>query len=141
MTHERGLPASVVLADGQPRTLRYSLRALKQLKVDHGIDMLRGTTLGAVMDDPEKLAILLSAGLTAASPDCTPDWVMDNVEASMLMTIAPELVYAATGQRIDLKAPAVTGNGAGPEVSHPTGSTSGPLAATTSGSVNESSGT
>lgn len=140
-----GMPATVVLPDGRSVPLRFPLRALKALKQDHQIDMLRnGAALGDLLSDPGSLAVILAAGLQGADPSLTVEWVEDNIEVSMLTDIAPALLYAATGRWFDLSTAAAEngrGNGTASDSSSlQTGSASGPSDATTSGSPNPTSG-
>ena len=142
---EPGMPATVILRDGRAHTLRYPLRVLKALKQSHGLDLLKGgTAISEALNDPEQLAIVLHVGLSVEDASITLDWVEDNTDASMLRSIAPMLLYAATGQWVDLDAAAKqpeknveasVANGR----SH--GSTSGLSDATTSGSPIPNSGT
>ena len=136
------MPAVVTLADGREHILRYPLRALKTLKVEHGLDLLRGgPVIGSALDDPEKLALILSIGLQASEPGITAEWVEDNVDASMLRDIAPMLIYAATGQWIELpEAPSKNGASSAGMSGQPTGSDSGLTDDTTSVSQSRNSG-
>jgi hypothetical protein len=143
---EPGTPASVLLADGREHPLRFPLRVLRELKASHNIDMLGSAGIGAALNDPAILAVLLAAGMKTTDDSITLEWVEDNVDASMLVSIAPQLVYAATGQWIgdELQkrvngasgnAPASDGTGNGRH-----GSTSGLSDAMTSDSQSPTSG-
>ena len=143
---EPGMPASVVLADGKPRALRFSLRVLKELKTNEpSIDLLRGSGISAALNDPSALSLVLTAGLRAADPSITGDFVEENVDATMLMSIAPMLIYAATGQWIDVEAAAANATkNVSPDAANgrilSTGSKSGASGATISDSPTPTSG-
>ena len=46
-----------ITIEGQEYRLRFTLRALKELDVDHGISVLRGEGVAEVFRDPEKMEI------------------------------------------------------------------------------------
>jgi hypothetical protein len=118
--------------------LRFPLKVLKQLDTEHGISVLKGEGLGESLRDPAKLATMLYFGLKTKQPDLTLDWVEENVDARMLLDLAPMLAFATTGVFPDMdRILARLPNVASPaEPAKEAGSTSGPLAATTSGVVN-----
>jgi hypothetical protein len=118
--------------------LRFPLKALKTLDTEHHISVLKGEGLGDSLRDPAKLAIMLYYGLKTKQPDITLDWVEENVDARMLLDLAPMLAYATTGVFPDMdRILARLPNAGSPaEPLKEAGSTSGPLAATTSGVVN-----
>lgn len=153
---ERGMPITVLLADGKEHVIRFPLGILKELKTAHKIDLLRSASeIGQLMEDSERLALLLSYGLRSNDPGATVEWVEANVDAAMLFDIAPYLVYAATGRWLgDLQEAferlvqngSIRPNGAaskapGETASASTGSASGPSDATTSDSPTATSGT
>lgn len=94
---EPGSPILVDIADGVYE-LKYPLKILKLLKDEQGIHVLRGAGMEGVFTDPEKLATLLFYGLKTKAPDISLDWVEENIDASMLMNLAPLLAYATTGR-------------------------------------------
>ena len=115
--------------------LRFTLKALKALDAEHNLSVFRGEGLGEALREPGKLAVVLYYGLRTRQPDITQDWVEENFDASMLLDLAPVLAYATTGRWPDMdKILANLPNAARPADS--TGSPSGPLADTTSRSVN-----
>ena len=139
MTFHKPDPGKPVILEigGRLLELRFTLGALKALDVEQSMPMLRGEGLGAALQDPAKLAIVLYYGLRGRNPDITQQWVEDNVDSAMLLEyIGPALAYAITGRAPDMEKIL----GAIPNVERPTepptGSPSGPLADTTSGAVN-----
>ena len=148
---ERGMPITVLLADGQEHAIRFPLGILREMKATHNLDMLRNIEWGKIMDDPERLALILSYGLRSATPEATIEWVEQNVDAAMLLDIAPMLLYAASGQWVgDMRAAAEAAlngaaahpNGGPPEAqtSQQTGSLSGQSGGTTLDSQSQTSG-
>jgi hypothetical protein len=122
--------------------LKFPLRILKTLDADQGINVLKGAGMEGVFTDPEKLAILLYYGLRTKHPEVSLEWVEDNVDASMLLGLAPRLAYATTGRYPKIRGldedEDVSPNGR--EESLTTGSPSGPQDDTTSVSESVSSG-
>jgi hypothetical protein len=112
--------------------------SLKQLDADHKISVLKGEGLGTMIQDPARLAVVLYYGLKTKQPDITEDWIEDNVDASMLLDMSPMLVRAITGKWFDIdeylqsRLPNAMGPTATPKAETATGSSSGPLAVTTS---------
>jgi hypothetical protein len=134
---EPGQPV-VLTIGGRDMELRFTLKVLKELDREHQISVLKGDGLGSIMQDPARLAVVLYYGLKARQPDVTEDWIEENVDASMLLDMSPMLVRAITGKWFDVdeylknRLPnAERPTAAAPEA----GSTSGPLAATTSGAL------
>jgi hypothetical protein len=112
--------------------LRFPLKILKALSVDHHIKVLSGD-FGEVMRDPEKLSTMLYYGLKTKQADLTQDWVEDNVDARMVLDLAPMLIYAMTGVFPDMeKILSRIPNVAGPTEPAEAGSISGPSVDTTS---------
>ena len=136
MTYTKPEPGHPVLLelDGRKLELRFSLRSLKELDTDAGISVLKGDGLADVLRDPLKLAVMLYYGVRGKAPDITLDWIEDNVDASMLLDLAPMLAYACTGRWPDLSK--LLPNAARPAAESETGSASGPLVATTSDVLN-----
>lgn len=130
---EPGMPVEVEL-DGQQYPLVFTLRTLKALQKDHGINLLRITV--NELTDPEKLALVLWYGLKQSTPETTLDWVEDHVDAPRLLKMVPALAEAISGKTATPVPNALT------PASPPTGigSTSGQLDDTTSGLVNGRSG-
>jgi len=117
---------------GKSLELRFTLKTLRLLQSERGISVLKG--MGDAMRDPEQLAVILFYGLRQADQEITLEWVEDNVDASMLIDLAPVLAYCVTGRWPDMeKLLAALPNAERPAQA---GSTSGPLAGTISGSVN-----
>lgn len=127
---EPGKPVTLVVGERVLR-LRYPLRILKRMDEETGISVFRG--LGDSFQDPGKLAVLLHYGLVTDQPDASVDWVEENIDASMLLEMAPKLAYAISGKLPEEAVP----NGAAPG---PTGSSSGPSGAMISDSLNPTSG-
>lgn len=132
-----GEPIRIRLADKE-LTLRYSLRTLKDLDVDHGLSVLKGTAIGEAWTDPTKLALILFYGLRG-NEGITQDWVEDNIDSSMLLDLAPVLAYATTGRKLKLNLPEEVEL---PNVARPngTGLPSGPSAASISDAPKPNSG-
>jgi hypothetical protein len=114
---EPGQPILLNVA-GRSLELRFSLKTLRGLAAD-GVSVLKGGGAEA-FQDPEKLGLMLFHGLREKQPDLTREWVEDNFDASMIMPLAPLLVYATTGHR---GAAGASPNGAG--LNGAVGSTSG----------------
>ena len=78
-------PATIILADGKERILRYTLKSMKLLKQKFGASLFKG---GLNDLDEEKLPELLLAGLNHNSaggdPSLTLDQVEELVDAQML---------------------------------------------------------
>jgi hypothetical protein len=121
LTFEPGMPVSITIGDKE-YPIRFTLRVLKQLQVDHGISVISASFLDT-LTDISKLAVILYYGMRAANPDITLDWVEDNVDTSVLVAMIPALTFAMSGRQ---NKP----DGAGPNVERPKvngiGSTSGP---------------
>jgi hypothetical protein len=142
---ERGQPILVTIGE-RVLELRYPLGALKELDRNHGISLLKGSGAAEMFADPEKLSAMVYYGLKTRQPDVTPQWVDDNVDASMLLNLAPLLVYATTGRwpkMLNLDEDDEDGD----ETENPllpatlsTGSQSGPSDATTSAAATLNSG-
>jgi hypothetical protein len=132
---EPGMPCVLELGE-KKLELRFTLKVLKALEADHQITVLKGEGLGEALRDPAKLAVILYYGVRTKNPEITEDWIEENVDASMLLDLAPMLAYATTGRWPDMEKIL----GSIPNVERPpeptTGSPSGPLADTTSGAVN-----
>jgi len=125
-----GEPVYVTIEDHHYR-LRFPLRVLKELDVEHNISVLRGESMAEAFRDPEKLAILLSCGLRTDNPEVTAEWIEDHVEASMLLEIFPYIAYAASGRWPDMSGLDNQPNPPQPEPAS-TGLLSGPSDATIS---------
>jgi hypothetical protein len=136
MTYSKPEPGKPILVQigGRALELRYSLKTLKALDAEHNISVLKGESMGLAFQDPARLAVVLYYGLRAGASDVTQDWVEENVDASMLLDLAPLLAYATTGRWPDLS----KFTGEAPNVDRPngTGSPSGPSDDTTSPAVN-----
>lgn len=132
-----GEPLRVTIG-GRQLTLRYSLRTLKDLDVDHGLSVLKGTGIADAWTDPAKLSVILFYGLRA-NEDVTQDWVEDNIDSSMLLDLAPVLAYATTGRKLRLN---IEPEIELPNVTRPNGlgSPYGPSADSISDSANPNSG-
>jgi hypothetical protein len=131
---EPGMP-KILEIGGRKLELLYTLKVLKALEVDHQIQVVKGG-LGDVMFDPAKLAVVLYYGLKTKNSDLTEEWVEENVDASMLLDMAPMLAYATTGRWPDMEKILANLPNAERPTEPTTGSPSGPLADTTSGAVN-----
>jgi hypothetical protein len=133
---EPGQPCLLEIA-GRKLELLFTLKVLKQLDHEHHISVLKGEGLGTMMQDPERLAVVLYYGLKTKHADITEDWIEENVDASMLLDMSPMLVRAITGKWFDIESYTASRlpNAERPaEIkSDTTGSPSGPLADTTSG--------
>lgn len=125
-----GEPVYVTIEDQQYR-LRFPLRILKELDVEHGISVLRGEGMVDAFRDPARLTILLSYGLRTDNPEMTPEWIEEHVEASILLDIAPVVAFAASGRWPDMSGVNGPPNPPPPEPA-PTGLPSGPSDATIS---------
>jgi hypothetical protein len=136
---EAGKPC-VLHIGGRDLELRFTLKTLKALDVDHHLSVLKGEGLFGAMQDPVKLSVILYYGLRTKNPEITEDWVEENVDASMLLDMAPMLAFATTGRWPDLEKILADQKMLGdlPNPARPTpppesnGSISGPLADTTS---------
>jgi hypothetical protein len=134
MPYTKPNPGEPIILDIAERKLelRFPLKILKALSVDHHISVLSGEGLGESLRDPEKLAVMLFYGLKTKQPDLTQEWVEDNVDARMLLDLAPMLAYATTGVFPDMtKILSRIPNVEGP-TDQKAGSTSGPSVDTTS---------
>jgi hypothetical protein len=134
-TPEPGRPVVLIL-DGKRLELRFTLGVMRQVEQDHNVSLLKGNGLADILRDPGKLAILLTYGLRTKQPECTLEWVEDNFDSSMLISLGTVLAFCMTGSLPDLekyfpKSP----NGNGP-IAPESGSTSGPSAVTTSDLAN-----
>ena len=139
MTYAKPEPGQPCVLDiaGRRLELLFTLKVLKQLELDHSISVLKGEGLGTMMQDPTRLAVVLYYGLKTKQPDITEDWIEDNVDASMLLDMSPMLVRAITGKWFDVDdyvAKRLPNAERPTEKADTTGSPSGPLAVTTSGS-------
>lgn len=94
---EPGSPILVDIADGVYE-LKFPLKILRLLKEEQEINVLRGAGMEGVFTDPEKLATLVYYGLRTKNEGVTLEWVEDNIDASMLLNLAPLLAYATTGR-------------------------------------------
>jgi hypothetical protein len=100
-----GTPVEFQMGDATYR-LRFTLRALKQLEHEHKISVLRGPeSMVEAIRDPGKLALVLFYGLQANHPEITLDWVEDNFDASMLVSLAPVIGQAVSGRKVELEDP------------------------------------
>jgi len=99
---EPGHPILVEIGE-QIFELKFPLRVLKTLDVEHGISVIKGTGMADIFSDPEKLGLMLYHGLRSKQPEITLDWVQDNVDASMLLTLAPITMYAITGRWMNVE--------------------------------------
>jgi hypothetical protein len=130
---------TMIRIDGQALELFFSLRMLKRLHKEHGINVLKPATWGELMQDPEKLSIMLQAGLKAKQPQLDEDWIEDHVDASIILDLGPYILRAMSGRwPAELAERLESPLGVTPGIS--TGSISGPSDATTSGLVNGISG-
>jgi hypothetical protein len=136
MPYAKPDPGKPILVDigGRQLELRYSLKTLKELDADHNISVLKGESMGQAFQNPALMAVVLYYGLRAKNADISQDWVEDNVDASMLLDLAPLLAYATTGRWPDL----AKFLGESPNAERPsgTGSPSGPSGDSTSAAVN-----
>jgi hypothetical protein len=128
---EPGTPIVLDL-DGRKLELRYTFRTLKALKVEHDINVIKPEQLMAMVNDPEKLAIVLWYGLKTKEPEITLDWIDDHFDAPMLMELWPAMAYAISGRLPDIAAATAASPNVERPADPPTGSPSGPLADTTS---------
>ena len=132
MPREPGMPVTITI-EGVEHPIRFTLGALKALHKDHGISLLKG--LGDMVD-PEKLALVLTAGLRVMDPAITLEWVEDHVDTASLVTMIPALAEAVSG-----RAPAALPNESTvTSTSSGTGLLPGQLDDTTSTLVNGRSG-
>jgi hypothetical protein len=120
--------------------LKYPLSILKQLDSNEGISILKGDGMAAVFTDPAKLSAILYYGLKTRQADVTPEWVDDNIDASMLLTLAPTLAYATTGRWPRIAADDDEAQNPTLPANRSTGSTSGPSDAMTSAAATVNSG-
>jgi hypothetical protein len=132
---EPGMPCILEIGD-RKLELRYTLKALKALDVEQHISVLKGEGLAGTLQDPTKLATILYYGLRSKQPDITEDWIEENVDASMLLDLAPMLAYATTGRYPDIEKIIANLPNAERPAAPSTGSPSGPLADSTSDLVN-----
>jgi hypothetical protein len=94
---EPGQPTLITVGE-RVLEIKFPLGILKTLDHEHGISILKGAAFGEVIQSPGKLAILLYYGLKTKHPEITEQWVDDNIEASMLLEIAPYILYAMSGR-------------------------------------------
>jgi len=95
-----GVPVEFQMGDTTYR-LRFTLRALKVLEHEHKISVLRGPeNIIEAIRDPEKLALVLYYGLKGSQPDITLDWVEENFDAGMLVSLAPVIAAAISGRQV-----------------------------------------
>jgi hypothetical protein len=91
-------PATITLADGKERILRYSLKAMKKLKSQFGASLFRG---GLNDLDEDKLPELLFHGLNhkyeGGDPNLTLDEVEELVDAQMLPYVMERFLTAFGG--------------------------------------------
>jgi hypothetical protein len=92
-----GQPILITIG-GRELELKFPLRIVKRMDTEQGISVLRGTGMAAAFSDPERLALITHYGLQTKHPDITLDWVQDEVDASMLLTLGPLLAFATTGR-------------------------------------------
>jgi hypothetical protein len=132
-----GFPVVLALGDKELE-LRYTLKTLKELDEKHHISVLKGEGLGDTLRDPAQLAVVLYYGVKSRHPELTQDWIEDNVDAAMLLDLAPALAYSITGRWPDMEKilANLLPNVERPADNSQTGSPSGPLAATISGYQN-----
>jgi hypothetical protein len=127
---EPGKPIVIEIGD-RLLELRFSLKTLKALDKDEHISVLKAEGITGIFSDPTRLAVVLYYGLKTKDPTITLDWVEENVDASMLLDLAPLLILATTGRCPDMDKLL----GESPNVPVPgqiqTGSLSGPSDATT----------
>jgi hypothetical protein len=133
---EPGMPC-VLEIGGRSVELKFTLRALRELQTEAGIKILSGEGIRDALQDPQTLSRMLYYGLRTRQPDITEAWVEDNVDASMLIDLAPVLAYATTGRWPDMarilgEADALP-NETRPNGLPAIGSVSGPSGVTTSG--------
>jgi hypothetical protein len=126
MAFEPGMPVTINIG-GQEYAVRFTLRVLKQLQQDHGINIISGSFDG--LTDVSKLAVILFYGLRQGNPDITLDWVEDNVDTSMLVGMIPALTFAMSGRQVKAESPSP--NAGRPKVNG-IGSPFGPSDASTS---------
>jgi hypothetical protein len=128
---EPGMPVSITIG-GTDYPIRFTLRVLKQLQQDHGISVISGN-FGETFTDVSKLAVILFYGLRLGHPEMTLDWVEDNVDTSMLVSMIPALTFAMSGRQARTEAaPDTSPNAERPKVNG-IGSPFGPSDASTSG--------
>ncbi len=127
---EPGMPVSITI-DGKEYPIRFTLRVLKQLQQDHGISVISGN-FGETFTDVSKLAVILFYGMRLGNPDMTLDWVEDNVDTSMLVSMIPALTFAMSGRQAKDAATDTSPNAERPKVNG-IGSPFGPSDASTSG--------
>jgi hypothetical protein len=134
---EAGQPITVEIGD-RTMELRFPLRVMRDLEAA-GIRLLRDGRDGLfnVITSPEKMIDILYAGLRTKQPDVTPDWVADNIDATMMTALMPLIVYAMTGQ---WAGDAAAEKNAVTEANLSTGSPSGLMDGTTSVSAKPNSG-
>lgn len=99
-----GMPATISI-EGKQYHLRFSLKALKELELNEGLRLLHDLRgLPELIGNPERLAMLLSYGLIdpETKQRMSRDWIDDSVDASMLLELAPQLIYAATGRWLEV---------------------------------------
>lgn len=100
---EPGMPILVPLGDDRKHELLFTLGVLRELKAEHNIDLMKsGAAVALAIGDPGSLAIVLHAGLKTLDPEMTLAWVERNVDVLKLRDLVVPLVYAATGNWLDL---------------------------------------
>lgn len=134
-----GLPVKIAIGDKE-LTLRYPLKVMKELDADHGISVLSGLEN---LSKPDVFGKLLYYGVKTSHPDVSLEWIEENVDATMLLTLAPYIAYACSGRwrSIDEAEQGIAKNELSPGVNGTPGLPSGPLPDTISGSTKPISGT
>jgi len=125
-----GDPCIIQIA-GRRLELRFTLKALKELKVKYGFSFLKPQTLPSMLEDPETFATILSAALSS-NADVTQEWVEENIDSRMFVDLTPAIGFALYGTLPGDVPP----NAISPEAPNSPGSTSGPSDGTTSAVVN-----
>jgi|SRR5215471_5855279 len=138
---EPGQPILIEIGD-RLLELKFPLRILKELDAKHGVSVLGGVGMADAFTNPAKLALLMMYGLRTKQPEIDEAWVDDNIDASMLLGLAPVLTYATTGRypKLNLGDEEETQAANPPAATPTTGSPSGPSGVTTSPSVSMISG-
>lgn len=127
----------ITLADGVERTLRYTLRAMREAAEEFGGSITSAETLKKL--DENTLGKLIWYGLRADQPDLTVEQVEELIDPTMLRYCLGQYKLALGGA---LPEPPKNDQSERPKTETPelTGSQSGALADTTSDSLTTTSG-
>lgn len=131
-----GMPCILRLGERDVE-LRFTLRVLRELQAQESIAVLSGEGMRTALQDPATLAKMLYYGIRTKQPDITEAWVEDNVDASMLMDLAPVLAYATTGRWPDMSKLLGDIEGTSPNPTRPNGLAIGSLSGQSGASTSD----